>query len=281
MSEITSESQLHNPPRQIGVPNIPIPQTNLGFLEHTGIPFEPIENITDVPPSYDWMATQWKYHDQFQVSAVGDKSAPGSILYQTKVIQNSRPNEGQQVPNWFNVPFGYSVWWTGAVSYRFTIVKPPRVTGKILVRFAQDAFGHDQNDPVEIQKGIDRDVLHRSILKEWDLSQSNQFEFDLTGSLPIRARPTKLPYLKAPGGSEGDKPDKEVSYGNAPNYTPWIETEMGRIVLTMAQYLVPGSIFPDTYTVLVEKSFKNIQFYTPTDASSQYRLIIANNDLQK
>lgn len=276
MSEITSESQLHNPPRQIGVPNIPIPQTNLGFLEHTGIPIEPIENVTDVPPSYDWMVTQWKYHDTFKLNI---NDAVGTMKYQTRIVStNTDKDLYSKTPNWFQVPFGYSVWWTGAVSYRFTIVKPPRVTGKLLVRYCQDAFGSYKSYDDDAKKGIARDILHRSILKEWDLSQSNQFEFDVTGSVPIRARPTKIPYSVPHGGAAGEKPPTPQYNSKTFNNTPWIEFEMGRIVVSVAQNLVPGGIFPDTFTIIVEKSFKNANFYTVTDAASQYNLVINNQD---
>lgn len=245
-----------NPPRSLGIPTAPVPQTNMGLLEHTGVPFEPQDQITDIPPDFGWMASQWKYVDQFPINTT---QTVGTSVYWSPVVANKLDITN---PYWTSVPFSFSKWWTGAISYRFTAIKPPRVTGKILVMYRQDGF----YDVTKDTNGI-RDTLLRSIIKEWDLSQSSQFEFDLTGSVPIRARPAQWV-----NGADPFKIGKTVGTSFAIYNTPWTEREMGVFRLEMAQTVSPGGIFPDTFTVLVEKSIKTPNFMTPTDSRTAWIL---------
>lgn len=243
-----------NPPRTLGIPSVPVPQTNLGTLEHTGLPVEPQDPITDVPPDFSWMAQQWKYIDFFNINTSQDVSTK---IYETPVV--AAKNE-ITYPYWTRVPFSFSKWWTGAISYRFTAIKPPRVEGKLLVAYRQDAF-RDLNTDKPIT-----DNLQRSIIKEWDLSQSSQFEFDLTGSVPIRARPSQWTNPASPFADES-----ELVMTIAGVYsTPWTEREMGSIQILVAQKLSPGGIFPDAFKVLVEKSIKTPCFMTPTDSRTNW-----------
>lgn len=258
-----------DPPQLPGIPQVPIPQTNSGTLEHTGIPFQQVEMITDIPPDYAWMSSQWKYIDQFQIK----QSDPiGALRYQTLVINNTGQfSDKYFANNWMKLPLQGSYWWTGAISYRFTAIKPPRVTGKLLVRFRQDAFQNlgttiADEYPSDTPDAIS-DKLYRSILKEWDLSQSSQFEFDITSAIPIRARPSRFAQRYTATG--------ENSWQETVNaFDPWTEIEMGRIIVEVAQHISPGGIFPDTFTVLVEKSIKNPKFYSTTDYRSKERVIL-------
>lgn len=257
----------HNPPRNFGLPTNPLPQTNTGLLEHTGIPFSPSEIITDIPPSFSWMTSQWKYLDNFPHS-LSDEI--GAQIYSTTVVgRNDTTEQMPTTPNWFHLPFASSIWWNGTVSFRFTIIKPPRVTGKLIITYRQDAFGDYEG---KLTQNYNEDKLYRSINKEWDLSQSSQFEFDVTGSLPIRARPSKM-YKNLDAIGSGGKPELDES-ASAGWLTPWINYEMGRILVRPAQILNPGGIFPDSFTVIIEKSFKNANFYIPTDTKSVYSLVI-------
>lgn len=260
-----------DPPQLPGIPQTPIPQTNSGTLEHTGIPFQQIELITDIPPDYFWMTSQWKYVDQFNVA---QKDKVGDLKYQSLVIGNTGNFSDKYFQNnWIKIPFQASYWWTGAVSYRFTAIKPPRVTGKLLVRFRQDAFQKPgtiidlQYPAVDPNVNID-DKLYRSILKEWDLSQSSQFEFDITSAIPIRARPSRLANRFT--GASSDRWS-----ATAQSFEPWPHVEMGRITVEIAQHISPGGIFPDSYTILVEKSIKNPKFFSTTDLRSSANIVLA------
>lgn len=250
----TQELLQNNPPRSLGIPTVPIPQTNLGLLEHTGVPIEPQDPITDIPPDFTWMVSQWKLVDTFVVK---DSDAVGTISYTTPIVASKKDVD---FPYWTTLPFHFSKWWTGSVSYRFTLVKPPRVTGKLLVVYRQDAF-HNITDTAQTIK----DTLLRSIIKEWDISQSSQFEFDLTGSVPIRARPSQWIDPKDPF-----KVKSLSGTGISYYQTPWTEREMGAIQIQIAQQISPGGIFPDQFTVLVEKCIKTPKFMTPTDSRTHW-----------
>lgn len=264
-----TQQSMNVPPRDVVMPNVPETQTNMGTLEHTGLPIEPIWQITDVPPDFKWMAEQWKFHTTFTVNV---QQQPGAIIYTTRVVQ-SDSNKSLTLAQWHDIPFSCSKWWNGKVSYRFTAIKPPRVTGKLLVRYRQDCFEEwKQAEPPTTgtwPKIADKKM--RTILKEWDLGQSSQFEFDITGSNPIRARPTHL---------YEEKPQIEAStiaLNDVASYrTPWITFEMGRISVEVAQTISPGGIFPDTYQIIVEKSLKDCQFMTPTDPRTDHKLTLYN-----
>lgn len=264
-----TQQSFNVPPRDPVVTNVPETQTNMGTLEHTGLPIEPIWQITDIPPDFKWMSEQWKFHTTFTVKTT---QLPGEIIYTTRAVQSDAA-KSTTLAQWHDIPFACSKWWNGKISYRFTIIKPPRVVGKLLVRYRQDCFnewGPLTEPPKEWSKV--KDTKMRTILKEWDLGQSSQFEFDIVGSNPIRARPTHLfdekPQLDTPTVNLNDV---------APYRTPWITFEMGRISVEIAQTIAPGGIFPDTYQVIVEKALKDCQFMTPTDPRTDHKLTLYNS----
>lgn len=256
---------MHNPVRNYGIPQNPIPQTNTGLLEHSSIPFEPQEQITDIPPTFSWMVSQYKYIGSFTLKisdAVGTKIGDFPVLAYPTTFSDQF-----MLPNWQKLPFASSTWWNGMVSYRFTIIKPPRVVGKLLIRYRQDEFG-DYDD--QGQSTYTADATYRSILKEWDLAESNQFEFDIAAVLPIRARPCQDDRVSS--FVDNTTIYSTTCYTSA--ITPWILNHMGGIRLEVAQMLSPGNLFPDSYTILVEKAFKNTNFMTPLDSKNYYRTVI-------
>lgn len=245
------------------MPNVPNPQTNLGTLEHTGVPITDMENITDIIPDFSWMTSQYKFHTTFNINK---NAVIGDLLYTTRVVSSDGVGPVVLgVNHWYDVPFASSMWWNGKVSYRFTIIKPPRVPGKLLIRFRQDAFNQRDSSPKINNSKAPVDTKFRSVVKEWDLAQSNQFEFDITASTPIRARPTHV-FATHPQIKEGD----ETKMAIADYETPWTNYEMGRITVEVAQNIIPGSIFPDEFEVIVEKAFKDAVFYTPTDMRCEW-----------
>lgn len=252
-------SETHNPVRDMGIPQNPVPQTNTGLLEHTGLPITPFENITTIPPDFSWMTSQFKV---INLVSINSADAVGKIVYTNDILHPKNTNSGFiDTPCWERVPFGSAVWWKGIVSFRFTLIKPPRVVGKLLVRYRQDAFQNFGENP-SVNSPV-KDATFRSILKEWDLADTNHFEFDISASLPIRARPTKFPGIKNISGSQG-------ATAFAQNVFPWIDYSMGAISLEVAERISPGSIFPDIYTIIIERAFKNAEFMTPTDTKSTY-----------
>lgn len=265
-----TQQSMNLPPRDVVVPNVPETQTNMGTLEHTGLPIEPIWQITDIPPDFKWMTEQWKFHTTFEVK---DTQLPGDVIYTTRVVQSDASKDSNlTLAQWHDIPFACSKWWNGKISYRFTIVKPPRVVGKLLIRYRQDCF--DKWNAVDApSSGWDiKDSKMRSILKEWDLGQSSQFEFDITGSNPIRARPTHL-YENKP-----QIDGTSLSLNDVAEFrTPYILFEMGRISIEVAQTISPGGIFPSNYIVIVEKCLKDSEFMTPTDPRTDHKLTLYNS----
>lgn len=265
----------HDPPRNLGVPLNPIPQTNQGTLEHTNIPFSPIEQITDVVPDFSWMTSQFKLKCLLTVTTqdrvgtnivkTGSYGAPGVIQTLAAFNDSNNKDPMSSMPDWSRLPFSSSLWWHGTVTHRLTIVKPPRVTGKLLVRWRQDEFLTFE-DPLKPLNTIE-DGTMRSILKEWDLAATNVFEFDVTASIPVRARPTKT--------STGIfTPKSKFNASFSRQYYPWTLNTMGGFTVEVAQEISPGSIFPDTYTIIVERAFKDATFMTPTDSKSNHKLVI-------
>lgn len=258
----------HNPVRNFGIPQNPVPQTNTGLLEHSANPFEPQEQITDIPIDFSWMTTQYKYIGSFGIDTTSDV---GTALFVAPVLSHPiSMMPTYDLPNWYKLPFATSIWWSGCVSFRFTIIKPPRVVGKLLVRYRQDEFGDYSDSLSDIP--YTADATYRSILKEWDLAESNQFEFDVTGSLPIRARPSKFDWNDSSAVPEITYRDNCFAAG----ITPWLLNHMGGIRIEIAQKVAPGGIFPDKYTILVEKAFKDATFMTPLDSKKFLTDVIKN-----
>lgn len=258
-----TQQSMNIPPRDPLIANVPEAQTNMGTLENSGIPIEPIWPITDIPPDFKWMTEQWKFHTTFTIT---NQQQPGKVIYTTRVVQ-SESNIPRTLAHWHDIPYSCSKWWNGKVSYRFTIIKPPRVVGKLLVRYRQDCFNSWKPTAPPANGWAVNDTKMRTILKEWDLGQSSQFEFDITGSNPIRARPTHV-FEDKPQIDSTDLTLNDVAQFR----TPWILFEMGRISIEVAQTISPGGIFPDTYQVIVEKSLKDCQFMTPTDPRTDHKL---------
>lgn len=256
---------MFNPPRMMNVPQQPLPQTVQATLEHSGIPYSDNEMITDIPPSFDWMPLVQVYSHTFEYST---KDLPQKELavftVHNWISQPSGNPEYLKILPWTLVPFFCSKWWTGQVSFKFIAIKPPRVTGKILIRYSFDPF-----------EDFEKDTRRRSIAKEWDLGQSSECEFDITGINTIKARPTWLPRVtrKMIGGEHG------VFAAQGTPMTTW---HMGTIRVEAGQLLQPGSIFPDSIRILVFKVYKNTQFYVPTDirGSSPHTMCLGFEDLK-
>lgn len=246
----------YNPPRIPTVPMTPLPQTCMGVLEHTGLPYAEPMNVTDIPPDFGWMTSIQTYEGSFTYSKEDVVS---------KVIWHSNPLTPGIVdpyylhdlnPTWPQIPFAASKWWNGTISYKFVAIKPPRVAGKLILRFWYIRPRSLLNE----QSSSDPDSLMRGIAKEWDLAQTNIFEFDITALNPIQARPTWLPIINPK--ISGFKNGAQQSFS-------WAITSMGYLTMQAAQRLQVGSIFPDSIRIFVFRTFKNAQFYTPTDMRSR------------
>ncbi|BBM96514.1 putative capsid protein [Colobopsis shohki virus 1] len=253
----STQTLIFNPPRLVNQPMMPLPQTVCATLEHSGIPSSIPEAITDIPPDLNWMSEIQLFKAEFDFS---NTSLPSDQLWSTTVlthVDGTNKDDGgtfkdHSFVHWNYLPFVGSRYWKGVVSYKFIAIKPPRATGKILIRYAFDP-NFSFND----------DLYKRSVAVEWDLGQSSEIEIDFPGLDPIEARPTWIPTV-----------DKNII---ANPKTVWrkqvapISTwTFGSIVLETAQRYNPGSLFPDRTRILVFMVFKNASFYMPTDFRSTW-----------
>lgn len=244
-----------NPPRLPTVPMTPLPQTCMGVLEHSGLPYADQANVTDIPPDFGWMSSIQTYEGSFVYDKTKDKI--GDVLtYFNPLTPGIGSNSYLHdiAPVWPHIPFAASKWWNGLVSYKFVAIKPPRVAGKLIVR-----FWYTRPDQL-IDRKQDPDPTMRGIAKEWDLAQTNIFEFDISALNPVQARPTWLPFIDANISGFNNGADQSFS---------WAISSMGFITVQSAQRLQPGSIFPDTIRIFMFRVFKNANFYTPTDMRSR------------
>lgn len=241
----------------VNEPPQPLPQTVCATLEHSGIPISAPENITDVPPLFDWMAQIQLYKDSFRFN-VGHQ--PKDEIYQTFVLSHFVRPDGvishyRDIP-WNYIPFLASRWWTGSVSYKFIAIKPKEAVGKLLVRYLPDP-----------NFDFDNDKNRRGICVEWDLALSSELEFDIPAYNPMEARPTWLPHV--------DKYFSASGKNWAWQFPPQPSWNFGHIAIECAQMYVPGNLFPDSTRILVFQVFKNANFYLPTDLRGMTRHCLA------
>lgn len=274
MSQIT---QINNPPRYPTQPMAPLPQTVMGVLEHSGLPMSEPEQVTDIPPDFSWMSMMQYYTGMFEMK---NTDAPGSQLYKFHVNllhDNGIPGFDPEsygnldsldfVP-WTIAPSMFSRWFNGTVAVKLIAIKPPRVTGKILIRFAWNPK----------QDWDEADAKRRDIAKEWDLGETGECEFDIPAMNPIRARPTWLPRITSSDLAANSDDGSYVS-----QVMPYPSWYMGQVRIEVATRLQPGSIFPDRIRILVFRSLKNAIYYQPTDPRSTGPHIFAKGpeDLSK
>lgn len=251
MSELTSV-----PPRALTIPAQPTPLTNCGILSDFGVPSDN-QNITDIAPDFSWMTALEIFKGSFRV---GTDDTLNKKVYQIYPASKTDPQDGSSGPSltqtnadWHFLPFLTSRWWNGNIKLRFIAIKPPRVTGKLLFRWFPDA-----TVPTNI---TDQDLLSRSIKYEWDLGLSNEFSIDISGYNVACLRPTWIPQVV---GSWGDQ-----SKGNHGSWAgfgiPPMQSTYGRIDVSLANSIQPGSLFPDSIRILIFQSFPGASLHTSTD----------------
>lgn len=236
-----------NPPRIAEVPMQPLPQTVCATLEHSGVPYADQINVTDIPPDFSWMNLMQVYRHSFPYTS---SDQPGTELtsfnVHTLVEQPSGNPDYLEFTPWTVFPHFASRWWNGIIGFKFLAIKPPRVTGKILIRYSFDPTADFAGDE-----------KRRGISKEWDLGESSECEFDVVAPNTIHARQTWLPHTK--------EIHVDGKYAFLSQDVPIQQWHFGTIRVEAAQRLQPGSIFPDRIRILIFQVFKQADFYLPTD----------------
>lgn len=243
------------PPRAETVPQTPTPQTNMGVVSDFGA-LSDVENITDVVPDYSWMSSMEIYKEAFRWSV---NDAPGKLLI--KIFPTSKldsANESRNIQllsllpaDWHFIPFTSSRWWSGYPVVRLMAIKPPRVTGKLLISWYPDLHWLDESPD---------DTIKRSIKYEWDLGESSEYSLMLSGYNITRLRPTWLNIFY--GNSSAVNPNLRDSMSQAP---PLMQCTFGYLQVEVQNPLQPGSIYPDSIRILIFQSFSNTTFTTSTD----------------
>ncbi|UXD80040.1 putative capsid protein [Linepithema humile polycipivirus 1] len=256
-----AETLQFNPPRYVTEPQAPLPQTCLGILEHSGLPDTDFLNVTDIPADLSWMTLFQHFVTSFSFRSTSElrKSLVNFSVLDDGQTLVSEPERIAVVPHpWSHIPFTMSKFWNGSVSFKFIAIKPPRTTGKLLIRYSFSG------NPRALTSESDYlDEMRRGVCKEWDLGQSNEFEFDITAFNTIQAKMTWIPHPNAVRYQSTTDPIK-----TAQQLPPYPAYGMGQISIEPSQKYQPGGIFPDRVRIQVFRVYKNAQFYIPTDPRS-------------
>lgn len=248
------------PPRVLSVPQTPVPQTCFGVLNELGMPTD-IEPIQDIAPELNWMAMCELFVGSFEMDS---NKTPGTNLFHMTPTKHYNANPRLSplgTTGWHHIPFAYSKWWNGVPVIRLMAIKPAHVTGKILIYHSPDITKVTPTaDPAA------RDHYLRGIKMEWDLGLSSEFVFEVPAFNVIPARPTWIPRnIVTPTALASRK-----CFWNMPIPT----YSFGNLIFQVAESLQPGNIYPGSIRILVFSSFRNAQFFVPTDARNGSRALV-------
>lgn len=242
------------PPRSITVPLQPSPQTVSGVLCDSGFPSDP-DNITDLPPDFGWMTSVETLIKSFTVTSA-DTGLVSNIYPGCKF--QDQPDASSKDPgsiSWHWIPFSASRWWMGSVRLRFMAIKPPRIPGKLLIRYIPDV-----SDFID-KGGFTKDNLKRGIKYEWDLGLSSECSIDIPAYNYTSARPTWITRFVG-----NDVTNTKEYFKRFRNWLPHLsQISLGVVRVEIANPIVPGNIFPDSIRILVFHSFPGSSFHVATD----------------
>nr|QRW42878.1 hypothetical protein 2 [Nuksystermes virus] len=228
------------PPETTKTPQMPPPQTVTGVVEQEGQDIAPLKLVPEfVEPQADFWC--WVLTRDLTLTSNGSITS-FSFDFSSDLMARYWPTFLMSSSKWCNfVPL-----------FRFWIVKPPRVVGRIHLRYR----------PLDTMDGAAYDVPLRDINYEWDLAKSDYIDVPMTSfGTSMNMRPTFI--------QRTPKPD-ETTWNTACIVPPPINWEFGRIYLNVAQPMKAGSVFPDTYTVIVLVKFMNIEMFEIGDFRWHY-----------
>jgi len=238
------------PPRAFTNPAIPTPVTNMGTLADYGA-ISDHEPICDIPPDFSWMAGIEVFRESFSFSVDSPlEKEIYRIVPFSKLPAGKRQNIQFLKADWHFIPFLTSRWWSGKVRLRFMALKPPRVTGKLLIRWTPDLSDFSTSLG---------DGLRRRIKYEWDLGTSNEYTVEISGYNITRLRPTWISRASL------IYQDPQRKYQSCGQDYPIMQYSVGGLDIIPAQSLQPGSLFPDSIRILVFQSWVDCDFHTSTD----------------
>lgn len=227
----------------------------MGILDSSGMP-SPLENVTTMAPDFGWMSGIDSYIGHFTVTS-DEKGEVFKFDPLNKNIEKTSGIENLRQIDWHWFPFGTSRFWSGTCNIRFLAIKPPRVVGKLLIRYQPDITSLDRTK---------EDLKRRGVKIEWDLGLTNECVIEIPAVNPIKARPTWIPMVKVPyyAGTTSD-----LSHHYWRHWEMYLSTySLGHVSVEVAQPIQPGSIFPDSVRILVFHNFVGSQFSVPGDCRS-------------
>lgn len=130
------------------------------------------------------------------------------------------------------------------VTWRFRLVSPPMITGRILIRWSSSINFPDR---------------HVGVRKEWDISSTDYFEFTVPRVNPYPVRYKNLQHSIIP---------TEVSGFGQPVFPSTVPTEsfnLGYVKIEMLTPLRVSSIYPQSVNLIVTYSISNVRVFHPRD----------------
>lgn len=220
-------------------PSIPPPQTVISLLNQYGSSVLSSGSPPGEQPVMELHMARSIVIDSFFISttdAPGDQKynieAPWFPSLRDTTLYRMSPTTPQML---YMV---HSVYWNSELNYSFWAVKPPMAVGRARVSF---------RPPNSIGEGTDFDSHQRDIMKEWDFSASNIFDFGVVGFNPRNFRSTCA--VASPNSAVVSRVQ-----------IPLNDYKFGYVRMFMTNRYQPGSIFPDTCQVFVFQSFSMPQF---------------------
>lgn len=252
MNQFTTNESLTPPRLPVLTPAQPPPQTVQGTLEHNGNGLDG-EDIKDVPLSFSFLNSIPYFLTKYDVKStdsVGDELLLLNV-YQDNSCTHASTNGSS--PPWVGMPMLGSTYFNGTPKFRMFAVKPSRTPAKLLVEFWYK--------PSQMSK----EPTKRVPLREWDLQESPVCEFSVPGAYITRDKTSAIL----------TQPKSEVTDFISAGYNTAIQNyEAGQIRVTMGMPYQPGSLFPDTFTIYVEKSWPQTVFKIPNSYRGNFANIL-------
>lgn len=220
-------------------PSIPPPQTVVSLLNQIGSEVVVPGISPGEQPVMELHMARSIVMGNFQISTA---DAPGDLKFNFETPQfpelGSTATQRMAPTTPQMLYFVHSCLWNAQVEYNFWAVKPPMAVGRARVSF---------RPPNSYGEATDFDSAQRDIMKEWDLSASNIFDFSVFGYNMRNFRSCMA--TTRPNSAVVDRVQ-----------IPLNDYKMGYLNFYMTNRYQPGSIFPETCHVYIFQSFVMPQF---------------------
>lgn len=252
------------PANSNGVATNPPPQTVAGTLDQIGS----INSLTPLPGNkvdLEWMFNRPRYIGKYTVAKSNAADSTVAVIRPFSLRDNISSITSQ---HWHEMLLSMARFWNGCIVWRFYMVKPLRVVGRLIVEYRPDAYltTTTWSNCGESQQ--------RHIVKEWDLSKSDFVDLCFTGYNSAEWRPTKVPFMRKTGTNRTLRLASRL---------PLDQYFAGTFRLSVAQPIQPGSVFPDSYDIIAEVFLKDVQIaersdckYTTTPSVSVMTFALSN-----